>query len=212
MNCKYYKTRTKKYNKYGYCIKYKKEVSLFCKGCEEIEYKEYKSINKRTTKKAKAEKDRFSLFTSNLNICIVCSKHKKHLHEVFFLVQIDRIRWDMVLLYLFALNVIVLYIMIVTYKICDILEGKRYLRNLSWFRFYFYFLKKYIISKIYIFTFSIFRFKFIKSIPYTITIYFIFKIIYILISFFTPFCIITSYEINIYITIFIIITSSITSC
>lgn len=84
MNCKYYKTRTKKYKKYGYCIKYKKEVSLFCKGCEEIEYKEYKSINKRTTKQAKAEKDRFSLFTSDLNICIVCRKPKDHLHEVFF--------------------------------------------------------------------------------------------------------------------------------
>lgn len=57
MNCKYYKTRTKKYKKYGYCTKYKKEVSLFCKECEKIEYKEYKSIKKRTTKKAKAEKD-----------------------------------------------------------------------------------------------------------------------------------------------------------
>lgn len=57
MNCKYYRTRTKKYKKYGYCTKYKKEVSLFCKGCEQIEYKEYKSINKRTTKQAKAEKD-----------------------------------------------------------------------------------------------------------------------------------------------------------
>ena len=40
MNCKYYKTRTKKYKKYGYCTKYKKEVSLFCKDCEKIEYKE----------------------------------------------------------------------------------------------------------------------------------------------------------------------------
>ena len=57
MNCKYYKTRTKKYKKYGYCTKYKKEVSLFCKDCEKIEYKEYKSIKKRNTKKAKAEKD-----------------------------------------------------------------------------------------------------------------------------------------------------------
>lgn len=84
MNCKYYRTRTKKYQKYGYCTKYKKEVSLFCKGCEEIEYKEYKSINKRTTKQAKVERNRFSLFTSNLNICIVCSNPKEHLHEVFF--------------------------------------------------------------------------------------------------------------------------------
>ena len=36
MNCKYYRTRTKKYKKYGYCTKYKKEVSLFCKECNII--------------------------------------------------------------------------------------------------------------------------------------------------------------------------------
>ena len=84
MNCKYLRQRQKKYKKYGYCTKYKKEVSLFCKDCVKIEYKEYKIIKKRTTKQAKAEKDRFSLFTSNLNICIVCGKPKGHLHEVFF--------------------------------------------------------------------------------------------------------------------------------
>ena len=82
--CKYLRQRQKKYKWYGYCTKYKKEVSLFCKSCEKIEYKEYKSINKRTTKQAKAEKNRFSLFTSDLNICIVCGKTKEHLHEVFF--------------------------------------------------------------------------------------------------------------------------------
>lgn len=83
MDCKYYRTRTKKYKKYGYCIKYKKEVSLFCKGCVKIEYKEYETIKKKTTKQAKAEKNRFSLFTSNLEVCI-CGKPKEHLHEVFF--------------------------------------------------------------------------------------------------------------------------------
>ena len=46
MNCKYYRTRTKKYKKYGYCIKYKKDVPLFCKECNTIEYKKIKSILK----------------------------------------------------------------------------------------------------------------------------------------------------------------------
>lgn len=84
MNCKYYRVRTKKYQKYEYCTKYKKEVSLFCKDCEKIEHKEYKPIKKKTTKQAKEDENRFSFFTSNLNIYIVCGRHKEHLHEVFF--------------------------------------------------------------------------------------------------------------------------------
>lgn len=84
MNCKNYRTRTKKYKKYGYCIKYKKEVSLFCKECKNLEYKEQKTMKKRTAKQTKREKNRFSLFTSNLDVCIVCGKPKEHLHEVFF--------------------------------------------------------------------------------------------------------------------------------
>lgn len=72
MNCKYYRTRTKKYKKYGYCIKYKKEVSLFCKECDKIEYKQYKQIKKRTYKLAKAEKERFSIIYSDLTKCCEC--------------------------------------------------------------------------------------------------------------------------------------------
>lgn len=83
MDCKYYRIRTKKYKKFGYCTKYKTGVPLFCRTCEKIEYKECKPIKKRTTKQAKAEKNRFSLFTSNLEVCI-CGKPKEHLHEVFF--------------------------------------------------------------------------------------------------------------------------------
>lgn len=63
MNCKYYRTRTKKYKKYGYCTKCKKEVSLFCKECNTIEYKEIKTIKKRTYKLSKAETNRTSIFT-----------------------------------------------------------------------------------------------------------------------------------------------------
>ena len=84
MNCKYYRTRTKKYKKYGYCTKYKKDVSLFCKECNTIEYKEIKSIKKRTNKQAQAEKNRKSLFTNDLNHCIICGKKRENLHEVFF--------------------------------------------------------------------------------------------------------------------------------
>lgn len=84
MNCKYYRIRTKKYIKYGYCIKYKKEVSLFCKECNHIEYKDITKIKTRTYKLAKAEKNRFSIFTNDLDHCILCGKKKDNLHEVFF--------------------------------------------------------------------------------------------------------------------------------
>ena len=54
MNCKYYKTRSKKYKKYGYCIKYKKEVILFCKECEKIEYKTNTTKSKVKSARTKA--------------------------------------------------------------------------------------------------------------------------------------------------------------
>lgn len=76
--------RSKKGIKYGYCIKFKKEVSMFCK-CKSIEYKQYKTIIKRTTKQSKLDKSRtVSLFTDDLNICYLCELKKNHLHEVFY--------------------------------------------------------------------------------------------------------------------------------
>ena len=84
MNCKYYRTRTKKYNKYGYCTKYRKEVSIFCKECNVIEYKETKSIKKRTYRLAKAETNRTSIFTEDLEHCIICGRKRDNLHEIFF--------------------------------------------------------------------------------------------------------------------------------
>lgn len=84
MNCKYYRTRIKKYIKYGYCTKYRKEVSLFCKECSTIEYKEPKPIKKRTYRLAKAEINRTSIFTEDLEHCIICGRKRDNLHEVFF--------------------------------------------------------------------------------------------------------------------------------
>lgn len=85
MNCKNYRTRTKKGIKYGYCVKYRKEVSLFCKECkEDIEYKERKPIKLRTNKHAKAEKERFSIIYRDLTKCCNCgSKTGIQKNEVF---------------------------------------------------------------------------------------------------------------------------------
>lgn len=84
MNCKNLRIRSKNYKKYGYCVKYKKEVPIFCKECEQIEYKEIKPIKKRTSKQTKAETKRYSIFTSDLDSCIICGKKRDNLHEVFF--------------------------------------------------------------------------------------------------------------------------------
>lgn len=85
MNCKNLKKRQRKYKTFIYCNKLKKEIYFDnCRNCEYKEYKEYKPMKQKTTKQAKAERNRFSLFTSNLDHCILCGRDKDHLHEVFF--------------------------------------------------------------------------------------------------------------------------------
>lgn len=86
MNCKYFKIRSKKNKKYCYCTLLKKEVSFNCyRECSSKEYKQFKSLNNRTTRQSKLENSRtVSLFTDNLNVCYLCACNKEHLHEVFF--------------------------------------------------------------------------------------------------------------------------------
>ncbi len=73
MNCKHYRTRSKKYQYYGYCTKFKKKVSLYCKECKEnIEFKEQKPLKSRTNKQAKKEKERFSIIYPDLTKCCEC--------------------------------------------------------------------------------------------------------------------------------------------
>jgi len=100
--CKNHRIRTKKNIKHGYCVKYKKEVPLFCK-CNEIEHKilqysavrrktlQYSSktrkidgIKKKSAKLSYLERNRTSLFTDDLKHCILCGKKKDALHEVIF--------------------------------------------------------------------------------------------------------------------------------
>lgn len=79
MNCKYYRTRTKNYNKIGYCTRDRKEVSLFCKECENIEYKEQKNkIKSKKHKLTKAteipKKVKVIVWERDDHSCIFCKK------------------------------------------------------------------------------------------------------------------------------------------
>lgn len=91
-------------------LKQKLDRTLYCKykkcdikisECSNCIYKEYKTkkndfvgiskiadkkygIKKRTYKLAKAEKNRFSIFTDDLDHCIICGKPNTNKHEIFF--------------------------------------------------------------------------------------------------------------------------------
>lgn len=78
-----------KFNKKLECKKDKNRIPF--KNCKNCPYKEYKSNNlnstklkTRTSKLAKLEKNRFSLFTDNMNKCYFCNKPKDHIHEVIY--------------------------------------------------------------------------------------------------------------------------------
>lgn len=82
--CKYLKQRQKNYKWYGYCTKKGEIVPLFCKGCNNIEYKEKKTLKSRTNKQAKKEKERFSIIYPDLTKCCNCgSKIGIEKNEVF---------------------------------------------------------------------------------------------------------------------------------
>ena len=94
-NCIYLK---QKLNRSLECKKQKKIINI--RECNNCKYKEYKctefqknsanSTFKNTTlynksaKLAKLERNRFSVFTDNLDHCIICRAKKDHLHEIFF--------------------------------------------------------------------------------------------------------------------------------
>lgn len=97
MNCKYLKI---KLNHKLECKKLNKPIIY--SNCANCMYKEYKMHNKftntvqispkkqfskmenRSPKLRKLERDRFSLFTDNLDKCYLCPGKREHLHEVVF--------------------------------------------------------------------------------------------------------------------------------
>lgn len=83
--CIYLRFRSKKYQKYIYCKKKKKEISFCdCKNCKYKTFKEVKELKKKSKKQKKIENNRFSIITNNFKICYICNKNKKEdLHEIF---------------------------------------------------------------------------------------------------------------------------------
>lgn len=96
MNCKYYRIRTKKGVHYKYCILNKEIIQDDCYNCINKEYKEVKykkklstfHVHKHKSTKAKniskLERNRFSIFTTDLSKCIICGNQKDNLHEVLY--------------------------------------------------------------------------------------------------------------------------------
>ena len=84
--CIYFKIRSKKGQKYFYCALNRQIVTYdTCRSCKNKEYKQYKSIRKRTYKQAKREKQRFSIIYPYLDKCCVCgTKTGIILHECIY--------------------------------------------------------------------------------------------------------------------------------
>ena len=95
MNCIYLK---QKINRTLECKKKQKIINI--RECNDCKYKEYKrtkfsknstnghlknnELRKKSAKLAKLERNRYSVFTDDLEHCIICKRKKNHLHEIFF--------------------------------------------------------------------------------------------------------------------------------
>ena len=92
MQCKNLRIRTKKGVHYKYCTLLKKIITDECCNCINKEYKEVKKLstknvnksNKRSSKITKLERNRTSIFTDDLDHCIICSDNKDNLHEIIY--------------------------------------------------------------------------------------------------------------------------------
>lgn len=83
--CIYLRFRSRKYQKYIYCKKKRKEINFCdCRNCKYKTYKEVKELKKKSKKQKKLEYNRFSIITDNLKVCYICNQNKKDdLHEIF---------------------------------------------------------------------------------------------------------------------------------
>ncbi len=71
----------KKRKQKAFCKKLNKEITFdYCKNCD---HKEYKRMKTRSNKLAKLERNRHSVFTSDLDHCYICRRKRNDLHEIF---------------------------------------------------------------------------------------------------------------------------------
>ena len=85
MKCINFRIRTKNYQKYIYCMHFKRNIEISnCINCKYKEYKKIEAIKKQTKKQRKLERKRYSIITNNLNVCYICTQSPKNdLNEVF---------------------------------------------------------------------------------------------------------------------------------
>lgn len=86
MNCKYLKKKLN--NKLGCKLDKNKTIPRDCVNCPYKEYKDHfpnnrKPIKQRSNKLANMERNRTSLFTDDLDHCIICGKSPVNVHEIF---------------------------------------------------------------------------------------------------------------------------------
>ena len=80
--CKNLKVRSKKYQKYFYCLKLKQEIDV--KKCLTCEYKDYKTQKKwktRSKKLNKLERNRTSILTNDKKHCFLCNKTLENINR-----------------------------------------------------------------------------------------------------------------------------------
>lgn len=85
--CKHFRVRSKKYQKYFYCLKLKKKINV--EKCLTCEYKDYKTQNKwknKSKKLNKLERNRTSILTNDKEHCFLCNRKLEQInrHEIFF--------------------------------------------------------------------------------------------------------------------------------
>ena len=82
-NCKYKEYKCTKIQKNS-ANSSSKNTTLHKKSAKLTNCHTSKKIRQKTSKLAKLERSRFSLFTDDLEHCIICGVKKNHLHEIFF--------------------------------------------------------------------------------------------------------------------------------
>lgn len=91
MNCINLKYRTKKGKIYKYCTKYRKSSIEYPNLCDNCPFKQFKTyrplfhtpLKTYSKKRAKIEKKRYSILTSNLDKCYFCENIKCDIHEIY---------------------------------------------------------------------------------------------------------------------------------
>ena len=82
-NCKYKEYKCTEFSKNSANVTLKSST-LHNKSAKLTNCHVSKKIRQKSTKLAKLEKNRFSVFTDDLDHCIICKRKKDHLHEIFF--------------------------------------------------------------------------------------------------------------------------------